>query len=390
MRTAILSYARTPIGGLLGALSSQSAVELGGHAIRAALARSESAHRFAPDGVIMGCVLPAGLGQAPARQASFRAGLSDAVPASTVNKMCGSGLQAVIFAHQTIASDSARFMVAGGMESMSNAPHLVALRRGQKFGHASLVDSMQKDGLEDAYTVGKPMGAFADEAARAFGISRERADDYAYESLQRAQSSQAADGFADEITEVSIEGREGSVRVSQDEQPSKARPDAISRLRPVFSSDGIVTAANASSISDGAAAVVLAQEHLVREFGIEPLAWMVGHSVYAGAPGEFCSAPVGAIGKLLSSLKWKIDDVSLFEINEAFAVVPLIAMKELGIGHDKLNVRGGACALGHPIGASGARILVTLISALRERGGGRGVCAICLGGGEALAVAVEV
>jgi acetyl-CoA C-acetyltransferase len=389
LKTAILSYARTPVGGLLGELSTLSAPELGGIAVRSSLERG----RIEPssvEGLIMGCVLPAGLGQAPARQAGFKAGLGDQVPATTVNKMCGSGLQAIILAHSTLLTGAANLMVAGGMESMSNAPYLIpGHRAGKKFGHAVLVDSMQRDGLEDAYEAGKPMGAFADEAAKEFSLSREAVDDFARSSLERAQRFQADALSQDEIVAVSISHRGIETQITSDQQPRKAKADGISRLRPVFTQDGIVTAATASSISDGAAAIALGSAQSVSRDDA-PLGWIVGHSVFAGAPGKYCSAPVGAIRRLLQQLDWRVEDVTRFEINEAFAVVPMIAMKELGIAHSHLNVRGGACAIGHPIGASGARILVTLLSQLRQLGGGRGICAICLGGGEALALAVEV
>ncbi|OAN95280.1 acetyl-CoA acetyltransferase [Marinobacter sp. EhC06] len=391
MRTAILSFARTPIGGLLGELSTLSATDLGAHAINAAVERA-GISELNPDGVIMGCVLPAGLGQAPARQAALSAGLGIGMPATTVNKMCGSGLQAVILAHSTLLSGAADSLVCGGMESMSNAPFLLTdHRRGSKFGHGSLVDSMQRDGLEDAYTRGKSMGAFADEAAKEFGIERQEADQFACQSLARAQETAMSGILADEIAPVSVTTKAGTVEIDSDEQPRRAKLEAIPKLKPAFSEQGLVTPGNASSISDGAAAITLASEQWVRQqSGVTPAGWIVGHSVFAQEPGKFCSSPVGAIHSLLDRLQWKVSDVALFEINEAFAVVPIIAHRELGIDYEVLNVRGGACALGHPIGASGARILTTLLATLRQRGGGRGVCAICLGGGEALALAVEV
>ena len=384
----ILSYARTPMGGFQGALGAVSATALGATAVRAAVARAGTA---AVDGIVMGCVLPAGLGQAPARQAAIGAGLGEHVTATTVNKMCGSGMQATIMAHDMLVAGSADVLVAGGMESMSNAPYLLAKHRGgARIGHDVVKDSMYLDGLEDAYEPGKLMGAFAEESAQAYQFTRGAQDDYALESLARAQGAIASGAFEREIVAVEAAGRKGSTMVAVDEQPGKALPDKIPTLKPAFAKDGTITAANASSISDGAAALVLTRASIAADRGLQPVARLVAHAAHAHAPALFTTAPVPAIRKVLDRAGWSVADVDLFEVNEAFAVVAMIAMRELGIPRETLNVNGGATALGHPIGASGARIMATLIAALQARGGRRGVAALCIGGGEATAVAVEL
>lgn len=386
----LLGAARTPMGAFCGVLSPLSACQLGSVAISAALARSGVAAQDI-DEVLMGCVLPAGLGQAPARQASLGAGLPIGVGATTVNKMCGSGLKSVMLGHDMIRGGSARLVVAGGMESMSNAPHLLpGSRSGWRMGPVGLKDHMFLDGLEDAYETGKLMGAFADRCAHFYEFSRSVQDDYALRSLTRTLQAQADGGFAGEIAPVALKTRTGEQMVDTDEPPARALPDKIPYLQPAFGVDGTVTAANASSIADGAAAVVLAGLDEAERRGIKPLARIVGHASFAHAPDWFTTAPVGAIRQLMTRVGWSLDDVDLFEINEAFAVVVLAAMQELNLPAEKVNVHGGACALGHPIGASGARILVTLLSALRERGLRRGVASLCIGGGEAVAVAVEL
>ena len=386
----IASYARTPMGGFQGALGAVKATELGAAAVRAAVERAG----ISPDAVeqiFMGCVLPAGLGQAPARQAGLGGGLSLGAQATTVNKMCGSGMQAAIMAHDALASGSADIIVAGGMESMSNAPYLLAKHRGgARIGHDTVSDSMYLDGLEDAYDPGKLMGAFAEEAARERQFGREAMDAYAIESLARARRAVESGTFAEEIVAVSVKTRAGVQEVFSDEQPLKADPAKIPTLKPAFAKDGTITAANASSISDGAAALVLTRASVAERLGLTPIARIASHAAHAQKPGEFTSAPVPAMRKALERAGWKIGDVDLFEVNEAFAVVAMIAMSELSIPHEVLNVNGGACALGHPIGASGARILATLLSALKARGGKRGLASLCIGGGEATAMAVEL
>jgi acetyl-CoA C-acetyltransferase len=370
---------RTPMGGFQGDFASVTAPQLGAAAIKAALGNIPA---DLVSEVIMGCVLPAGLGQAPARQAALLAGLPVSVPATTVNKMCGSGMKAVMLGHDALLAGSAEIVVAGGMESMSNAPYLLPkARSGMRMGHGEVKDHMFLDGLEDAYEPGRLMGSFAEDAATHYQFTRQMQDDYALTSLSRAL---AADVSA-EI--VPVETKAGVI--TADEQPAKARPDKIPLLKPAFAKEGTVTAANASSISDGAAALVLTKASVAEAHGLTPLARIVGHSSHAEEPKWFSHAPVGAIRKLLDKIGWTLDQVDLFEINEAFAVVALIAMHDLAIPHDKLNIHGGACALGHPIGASGARILVTLLSALRQTGGRRGVAAVCIGGGEATAIAIE-
>jgi len=386
----VLSYARTPIGGFQGVLGTVAATALGATAVRAALARSGVANE-AIDGIVMGCVLPAGLGQAPARQAGFGAGLPDSVPATTINKMCGSGMQAAIMAHDALAAGSADMLVAGGMESMSNAPYLLAKHRGgARIGHDVVKDSMYLDGLEDAYDPGKLMGAFAEEAAQAYQFTRGAQDEYAFESLARAKAAIASGAFEREIVAVEVAGRKGSATVAVDEQPGKALPDKIPTLKPAFAKDGTITAANASSISDGAAALVLSRASVANARGLTPVARIVAHATHAQSPGLFTTAPVPAIRKVLAKAGWSVADVDLFEVNEAFAVVAMVAMRELGIDRARLNVNGGATALGHPIGASGARILATLIAALQARGLKRGVASLCIGGGEATAMAIEL
>jgi acetyl-CoA C-acetyltransferase len=380
----VTGYARTPIGGLQGVFADLKASELGAAAIREAVARAGT---HAIDQIAMGCVLSAGQGQAPARQAALRAGLSENVPAMTLNKMCGSGMQAAIIAHDMILAGSADCVVAGGMESMTNAPYLLAKhRKGARLGHDSIKDSMLLDGLEDAYEVGKPMGAFAEETARAYQIGRAAQDEYALRSLERAKAAQASGAFDREIVPVMA----GKEIIRQDEQPGRAKPEKIPTLKPAFAPDGTITAASSASISDGAAALVMTRESLARKSGATPVARVVGHATHAQAPALFTTAPVFAVKKLLDRVGWRASEVDLFEINEAFAVVALIAMRELDIDAARINVNGGACALGHPIGASGARILATLIAVLEERGLTRGVASLCIGGGEATAMAVEI
>ncbi len=381
----IAAAARTPMGGFQGALGGCPAPRLGSIAIEAALARSGIAAEAVGE-VLMGNVLSAGLGQAPARQAALGAGLPQAVPCTTISKVCGSGMKAVMLAHDIIAAGSAEIVVAGGMESMSNAPYLLdRARAGYRLGHGRMLDHMFLDGLEDAYEKGRLMGAFAEDAAQSLGLTRQMQDDYALASLERARAAIASGAFHEEIAPVTL----GEVVVSVDEQPGKARPDKVPQLKPAFHPQGTVTAANSSSISDGAAALVLMRRSQAQRRGLTPLATIVGHAGHARAPAAFTTAPVGALEALMSKIGWRLDEVDLFEINEAFAVVALAAMRELNLPHDKVNVNGGACALGHPIGASGARILVTLLTALKRRGLRRGVATLCIGGGEATAVAVE-
>ncbi|OAN58600.1 acetyl-CoA acetyltransferase [Sphingomonas sp. TDK1] len=378
------------MGGFQGAFAPLGAVDLGAAAVRAAVARAGVADT-AVERIYMGCVLPAGLGQAPARQAARKAGLSDSVEATTLNKMCGSGMQAVILAAETLAAGAADCIVAGGMESMTNAPYLLPRHRaGARIGHGRVLDSMMLDGLEDAYAPGKPMGAFAEEAARHYGFGREAQDAFALESLDRAQRAVASGAFAGEIVTVPVPGRKGTIEVATDEQPGNARPDKVPLLRPAFSQDGTITAASSASISDGAAALVLTRVDKADRLGLVTQARIVATAAHAHAPEWFTTAPVFAVRKALDRAGWTAAEVDLFEVNEAFAVVAMIAMRELGIDSDRMNVNGGATALGHPIGASGARILVTLIAALRARGGRRGIASLCIGGGEATAVAIEL
>ncbi len=386
----IASYARTPMGGMQGALASVPATKLGAIAIEAAVVRAGVAPE-AIDQVIMGCVLPGALGQAPARQASIGAGLPLSTGATTINKVCGSGMKAAMMAAEAIIAGTSDIVVAGGMESMTNAPYLLTKHRsGARLGHDSLKDSMFLDGLEDAYEPGRAMGSFAEETCRDYQFTREEQDDYALRSLTRAKAAIASGAFKREIVPVEVAGRAGTTLVEVDEQPGNARPEKIPSLKPAFAKDGTITAANASSISDGAAALVIARESVAKAQGLSIAARIVGWATNSQEPAKFTSAPVPAIRKLLDKAGWSVDDVDLFEINEAFAMVPMIAMKELGIPAEKLNVNGGATALGHPIGASGARIIATLIAALQERGLKRGVASLCIGGGEGTAIAVEL
>ena len=385
----IAGAARTPMGGFQGALAGLDAPRLGGAAMAAALADAGAAPAQVEE-VLMGCVLPAGQGQAPARQAGFHAGLGEEVPATTLNKMCGSGMKAAMIAHDRLALGAAQMVLAGGMESMSNAPYMLPkMRGGARMGHAQAIDHMFLDGLEDAYEPGRLMGTYAEDCAEAFQFSRAAQDDYALASLSRALEAQGAGAFAAEIAPVTVPGRKGETVVSADEQPGQARPDKIPTLKPAFRKDGTVTAANSSSISDGAAALVLASRAAVAGQGLKARARLLAHASHAQAPADFPTAPVPAAEKLLRRLGWRVEDVDLWEVNEAFAVVPMAFMQRLGVPHDRINVNGGACALGHPIGASGARIVVTLLHALELRGLRRGVAAICIGGGEGTAVAVE-
>ncbi|NLO79838.1 MAG: acetyl-CoA C-acyltransferase [Xanthomonadaceae bacterium] len=385
----IVSYARTPIGSFQGSLSPLSATELGAIAIQAAVERAGLAPEDVQE-VFMGNVLPAGLGQAPARQAAIGAGIPKSVPCTTISKVCGSGMKAVMLAHDLIKAGTNDIMVAGGMESMSNAPYLLdRARQGYRFGHAQVIDHMLFDGLEDAYERGRSMGTFAEDTAEKYGFSREAQDEYAIESVKRAQRAIADGSFDAEIVPVKVAGRRGEVEVRHDEQPGRSDIAKIPTLKPAFRKDGTVTAASSSSISDGAAALVLMRRSEAERRGLEPKAVIRGHFGHAQEPAWFTTAPVGAIKGLLDRLGWSVNDVDLFEINEAFAVVTMAAMRDLDLPHAKLNVHGGACALGHPIGASGARILVTLLAAMEQRGAKRGVASLCIGGGEATAIAVE-
>jgi len=377
------------MGGMMGDLSSVRSPDLGAISIKAAIERSGLQPADIQE-VIMGCVLPGGLGQAPARQASRASGIPDSSGCTTVNKMCGSGMQAVIMAHDQIKAGTNSIMIAGGMENMSQAPYLLPkARAGMRMGHGQVMDSMFLDGLEDAYEGGL-MGVFAQRTADKYDISREAMDNFAIASLERSLSAIKNGGFSDEITPVTVSGRGGDIVVDTDEQPGKAKPEKIPHLKPAFAKDGSVTAANASSISDGASAMVLATREEAEKRGLTPQARIVAHATHARLPAEFTLAPIGAIEKVLKKAGWSRDDVDLFEINEAFAVVTLAAINELGLDADKVNVHGGACALGHPIGSSGSRIMVTLINALKQRGLKRGVASLCIGGGEGTAVAIEL
>jgi len=381
----IAGAARTPMGGFQGDLSLADAPQLGGVAIAAAL-RDAKADPAQIAEVLMGCVLPAGQGQAPARQAAFAAGLGEQVPATTLNKMCGSGMKAAMIAFDQVALGHTVTMVAGGMESMTNAPYLLPkMRGGARIGHGQVIDSMFLDGLEDAYDKGRLMGTFAEDCAEAYQFTRDAQDDYALTSLRNALQAQASGAFTAEIAPVTISSRKGDVVIDTDEQPANARPEKIPQLKPAFRKDGTVTAANSSSISDGAAALVITSDTA----GLTPRARILGHASHAQAPGLFTTAPVPAAQKLLDRIGWSKDAVDLWEVNEAFAVVPMAFMHEMGLSRDIVNVNGGACALGHPIGASGARIIVTLLNALETRGLKRGVAAICIGGGEGTAIAIE-
>ena len=386
----IASYARTPMGGFQGVLAPVKATDLGAAAVRAAVERAGVSPE-AVEQIFMGCVLPAGLGQAPARQAALGAGLPNSVEATTVNKMCGSGMQAAIIAHDALAAGSVDIVIAGGMESMTNAPYLLNKHRGgARIGHDTAFDHMYLDGLEDAYEPGRLMGSFADETARAYQFTREAMDEYAIGSLARAKAAVESGAFVREIVPVEVVSRKGTETISTDEQPLKADPAKIPTLKPAFGKDGAITAANASSISDGAAALVMTRASVAEKLGLKVVARVVSHAGHAHQPGLFTTAPVPAMQKAMRKAGWGVDDVDLFEVNEAFAVVAMIAERELGIDRGKLNVNGGACALGHPIGASGARILATLLSALEARGGKRGVASLCIGGGEATAMAIEL
>ncbi|AXE32956.1 acetyl-CoA C-acyltransferase [Chromobacterium phragmitis] len=386
----IVGMARTAMGGFQGALAGLTASQLGAAAIRAAVERAGVAAGDV-DEVIMGCVLPAGQGQAPARQAALGGGLPQATPCTTINKMCGSGMKAIMMAHDQLLAGNGDVLLAGGMESMSNAPYLMTKARGGlRLGHGEIKDHMFLDGLEDAYQKGTLMGVFAEQCAEKYGFSRQDQDEFAIASLTRAQRAIQGGLFKDEIAAVTVPGRGGDTVVDTDEQPLKANLDKIPTLKPAFKKDGTVTPANSSSISDGAAALVLMTAAEAAKRGLKPIARVVGHSSYAHEPGWFTTAPVHAIEKLLAKTGWKAGEVDLYEINEAFAVVTMAAMHDLKLPHDKVNVHGGACALGHPIGASGARIVISLLSALKQRGGKRGVASLCIGGGEATALAVEL
>ena len=385
----IVGASRTPMGGLQGVFAEVDAPVLGGAAIRAALEGAGAKPEIVEE-LLMGCVLPAGQGQAPARQAGFAAGLGQGVPATTINKMCGSGMKTVMMAHDQIALGQTGVMVAGGMASMSRAPYLLPkMRAGARLGHGQVIDSMFLDGLEDAYDKGRLMGTFAEDCAEKFQLSREAQDEYALGSLSNALAAQESGAFDGEITPVTVKTRKGEVVVEADEQPARARPEKIPHLRPAFREGGTVTAANSSSISDGAAALLLARGSAAEEHGLPVRARILGHASHAHEPGWFTTAPIPAAQKLLDRLGWSVDDVDLWEVNEAFAVVPMVFMREMGIPREKMNVNGGACAMGHPIGASGARIMVTLLNALEKRGLKRGVAAICIGGGEGTAIAIE-
>jgi acetyl-CoA C-acetyltransferase len=385
----IVSAARTPIGGLLGDFANLAAWELGGVAIRASVERSGvPAERIGE--VLMGNCLMAGQGQAPARQAMRRAGLPDSAGAVTLSKMCGSGMRAMMFGHDMLAAGSVEAVVAGGMESMTNAPHLMFARKGVRYGAATMFDHMAMDGLEDAYERGKAMGAFAEQCVVKYAFTREAQDAFAIASTTRAKAANEDGSFEWEMAPVTLPGKAGDVVVARDEQPFKAKLDKIPSLKPAFKKDGTITAANASSISDGAAALVMVRESTARQWGLQPVARIVSHAVHAQEPQWFSTAPAGAIVKALAKAGWQAADVNLWEVNEAFAAVTMAAMAEFKLPHDIVNVHGGACALGHPIGASGARIVVTLLGALRKRGLKRGMAALCIGGGEATALAVEM
>ncbi len=386
----IASYARTPMGGMQGVLSAVSATQLGATAIKAAVERA-GVRPDAVDQVIMGCVLPGALGQAPARQATLGAGLPMSVGATTINKVCGSGMKATMMAAEAIIAGTSDIVVAGGMESMTNAPYMLTKHRsGARLGHDSLKDSMFLDGLEDAYEPGRAMGSFAEETCTEYQFTREAQDEYALRSLSRANEAIASGAFEREIVPVEVVGRKGTETITIDEQPGKANPDKIPTLKPAFAKDGTITAANASSISDGAAALVVTRQSVAEAQGLSIAARIVSWATHSQEPAKFTSAPVPAIRSAMEKAGWTVADVDLFEVNEAFAMVPMIAMKELGIPAEKLNVNGGGTALGHPIGASGARIIATLIAALQNRGLKRGIASLCIGGGEGTAIAVEI
>jgi acetyl-CoA C-acetyltransferase len=383
----IVGMARTPMGGLLGDLAGFSANELGAIAVEAAVKEAGLAPGEANE-IIMGNCLPAGQGQAPARQAGFKAGQDKGLEAVTINKMCGSGMQAAVMGRNAILAGDANIVIAGGMESMTNAPHLINARKGHKYGTMAAEDHMALDGLSDAYSKG-PMGLFADKIAGEYQFTREQQDAYAIETLKRAQDATASGKFKREIAPVTVKTRKGETVVEQDQLPREAKPEKIPDLRPAFSKDGTVTAANASAISDGAAALVMMKKSEAEKRGLKPIATIVSSSSHAHEPEYFTTAPVPAMQKALAKAGWGVEEVELWEINEAFAVVPMIAMKELGISHDKVNVNGGACAMGHPIGASGARVIVTLLAAMEDRGAKKGVASLCIGGGEGIAMCLE-
>jgi acetyl-CoA C-acetyltransferase len=386
----ILSYARTPMGSFQGSLAGATATELGAAAVKAAVERA-GVSGDSVDKIFMGCVLPAGLGQAPARQAALGAGLPRSAQATTVNKVCGSGMQAAIFAHDMLAAGSADLIVAGGMESMSNSPYLMKKHRaGARIGHDTVYDHMMLDGLEDAYDAGRAMGTFAEDAAREYQFTRAAQDEYAIESLRRATQAIQSGAFDRETTPVTVKTRKGDETVTIDEQPGKSNPEKIPGLKPAFAKDGTITAANASSISDGAAALVITRQSVADRLGVKPIARIVAHAAHAQEPSKFTSAPVPAVQKALERAGWSVADVDLYEVNEAFACVAMIAMRDLGISREVLNIHGGATALGHPIGASGARLLATLLSALETHSQRRGLATLCIGGGEATAMAVEL
>jgi acetyl-CoA C-acetyltransferase len=386
----ILSYVRTPMGGMQGALADISATDLGATAVKAAVERA-GVDGAMIERIYMGCVLPAGLGQAPARQAAIKAGLPKSVQATTVNKVCGSGMQTVIMGSEALAAGSVDYVIAGGMESMTNAPYLLKKHRsGARIGHDTAYDHMFLDGLEDAYEAGRAMGTFAQDTANDYQLTREAQDGYAIESLRRAQKAITDGAFKQEIVAVTVPTRKGDVIVDTDEQPGKGMPDKIPTLKAAFAKDGTITAATSSSISDGAAALVLTRQSVADANGQTAIARIVAHAAHAQEPSAFTTAPVGAINKCLEKAGWTIDDVDLFEVNEAFACVAMFAMHDLGISHDKMNVHGGATALGHPIGASGARIITTLVAALQRHGKSRGIASLCIGGGEATALAIEI
>ena len=386
----ILSYARTPMGGMQGALADVSATDLGATAVKAAVERA-GVEGAMIERIYMGCVLPAGLGQAPARQAAIKAGLPKSVQATTVNKVCGSGMQTVIMGSEALAAESVDYVIAGGMESMTNAPYLLKKHRsGARIGHDTAYDHMFLDGLEDAYEAGRAMGTFAQDTANDYQLTREAQDAYAIESLRRAQKAIADGAFKQEIVAVTVATRKGDVIVDTDEQPGKGMPDKIPTLKAAFAKDGTITAATSSSISDGAAALVLTRQSVADANGQNAIARIIAHAAHAQEPSAFTTAPVGAINKCLEKAGWTIDDVDLFEVNEAFACVAMFAMHDLGIAHDKINVHGGATALGHPIGASGTRIITTLVAALQRHNKKRGIASLCIGGGEATALAIEI
>ncbi|HWT31267.1 MAG TPA: acetyl-CoA C-acyltransferase [Croceibacterium sp.] len=386
----ILSFARTPMGGMQGALADASATDLGATVVKAAVERA-GVSGDEIDRIYMGCVLPAGLGQAPARQAALKAGLPKSVQATTVNKVCGSGMQTVIMGSEALAAGNADLIVAGGMESMTNAPYILKKHRsGARIGHDKAYDHMFLDGLEDAYEEGKAMGAFAQCTADEYQLTRQDMDQFAIESLNRATSAIQSGAFADEVVPVTVKTRKGEVSVDTDEAPGKANPAKIPELRAAFAKEGTITAATSSSISDGAAAVVLCRQSTAEALGKQPVARVVAMAAHAQEPKDFTTAPVGAIRKVLDNAGWSVEDVDLWEVNEAFACVAMFAMRDIGIPHERINVHGGATALGHPIGASGTRVIVTLLNALRQRGGQRGVASLCIGGGEGTAVAVEL